>query len=738
MSEQHAPGDALCALAAAHGIMLAYHDVRGRYCEASDATLRALLAAMHVDVQDDDAIRRSLDATRSEAADQRLPALTVVRTHARPWRVQTQLHRSVAAKELSWRIRTEAGADELCRLAPQHVELPEAGGPDSEPGTTVVLQVPAELPEGYHTITLVGDGSPIATGTLAVAPARCYRPASLRDGRRAWGIAAQLYSVRSARNWGIGDFTDLGELGAVAGTAGAEFVGINPLHALFPERPAHTSPYSPSSRLFLNVLYIDVEAVPEFATCQQARDRTQSPGFKAALGSLRAADCVDYAGVAALKLPILQLLFDQSRRDARAAPTAASTAFAKFKDAGGAALRRQALFDAVQAHLHAGNAGVWGWPAWPAPLRDPAAAAVAQFAREHMHAVEFYLWLQWQAASQRAAAAARARDAGLGIGLYTDLAVSIDRGGAESWAEQDLYAVAASVGAPPDIFNPRGQDWGLPPLIPRRLREAGYQPFIDTLRANMRDAGALRIDHIMALRRLYWVPAGTAASEGAYVRYPFEDLLGLLALESHRQRCVVIGEDLGTVPDEVRAALATNDILSYRVLFFERDGDGAFRPPAAYPESALAVASTHDLPTLAGWWNGDDIRLRAALLPDAGMSGEALLEERSQDSARLLAALERAGRLPENVRLDARSLPVLTPALADAIEAFIAEAPSALMSVQLEDVFAVREQANLPGTIDEHPNWRHKLPVALEAMRDDVSWNRLATILRTARGRRMP
>ena len=737
MSEKHSPGDALCALAAAHGIMLAYHDVRGRYCEASDSTLRALLTAMHVDVSSANAIRRSLDAARSEVPEERLPALTVVRTHARPWRVHTRLHRGIAARNPSWRIRTEDGTEEECRLAPQHIEFPEAGG-GGEPGTTLVLQVPVELPEGYHTLTLLGDGEPVATGTLAVAPARCYRPPSLRDGGRAWGLSAQLYGLRSAGNWGIGDFTDLGNLGAAAGADGADFVGVNPLHALFPERPAHASPYSPSSRLFLNVLYIDVEAVPEFTDCPVAQAGTQAPTFKAALASLRDADLVDHAGVAALKLPVLEALFAKACRDAEAAPTAASLAFAAFKRAGGESLYRHALFDALQAHLRARDAGVWGWPAWPAELRDPAASAVLEFARDHAHEVEFYLWLQWQAAVQRAAAAARARAGGLRIGLYTDLAVSIDRGGAESWAEQDLYAVAASVGAPPDIFNPRGQDWGLPPLIPHRLREAGYQPFIDTLRANMRDAGALRIDHIMALHRLYWVPPGTAASEGAYVRYPFEDLLGILALESQRHRCIVIGEDLGTVPDEVRAALEANDILSYRVLWFEREGDGSFKPPSAYPEAALAVVSTHDLPTLAGWWNGDDIRLRESLFPAAGTSIEALLDERAQDRHRLLDALRRAGQLrdsPGNVPPDRSAM---TPALADAIEAFLATVPCTLMAVQLEDIFAVREQANLPGTIDEHPNWRRKLPLAVEAMRNDASWRALVAGLRAARGRRTP
>jgi (1->4)-alpha-D-glucan 1-alpha-D-glucosylmutase len=291
------------------------------------------------------------------------------------------------------------------------------------------------------------------------------------------------------------------------------------------------------------------------------------------------------------------------------------------------------------------------------------------------------------------------------------------------------------VGAPPDAFSPRGQDWGLPPLVPGRLRDAAYAPFLATLRANMRHAGALRIDHVMGLMRLFWIPAGATPAEGAYVHYPFDDLLGLLALESHRHRCLVIGEDLGTVPDEVRRALADNDILSYRVLLFEREHGGAFRPPASYPAPALVTASTHDLPTLAGWWEGHDIVLRAEHgLIASEVDRDVQLAERARDRQCLLDALAQAGVLPAEVAPDAQAQPRMTDELADAVQTFIAQTPSILALVQLEDTCGVREQANLPGTVEGHPNWRRKLPLTLGALAADARFRALVERLRATRG----
>jgi (1->4)-alpha-D-glucan 1-alpha-D-glucosylmutase len=722
-------------LAAVYGIAADYHDAWGRLHHVPDDVLRALLRAMRVDAASESQIADALAELARAKCRQCLAPMSVVRAGARPWSLRVHLPAQVAQSALEWRVRTEDAA-ELRHASPA---VARVFAPRGEPCVALDVALDVPLPNGYHDIALYANRERVAHGVLAVAPPACYRPVPLRNGGRAWGVALQLYGVRSARNWGIGDFTDLAEVVAQWGAEGADVVGVNPLHALFPHNPAHASPYSPSSRIFQNVLYLDVEAIAEFAHCREARERVASPPFQHALRALREAPLVDYPGVAALKMPVLEMLYAQARADARTANTARWSAFDAFRTMGGEALRRQAIFDALQAHFFARDAAILGWPAWPPEYRDPAAPAITAFADEHADRIDFFAWLQWQADLQRAAVAERARRSGLAIGLYTDLAVSVDRGGAEAWAQQHLYAVSASVGAPPDIFNVAGQDWGLPPMIPQCLRDAAYAPFIATLRANMRSAGALRIDHVMGLLRLYWVPSGATPADGAYVRYPLADLLGLLALESERQQCLVIGEDLGTVPDEVRAALAANDVLSYRVLLFERDAAGNFNAPSQYPEAALATASTHDLPTLAGWWAGHDIALRAThghLGPQADL--DAPMAARIADRGQLLAALDRAGLLPEGTPLDPRAVPALTPALAIALQQFLARTPSALLAVQPEDTFGAIEQANLPGTTTQHPNWRRKLPVALDEVTADGRLHALAQRIAAERPRLRP
>ncbi len=559
---------------------------------------------------------------------------------------------------------------------------------------------------------------------LPASPERCYQPAALGAGKRLWGLTVQLYGVRSQRNWGMGDFTDLRNLLEFTAAAGGDVVGVNPLHALFPDNPAHISPYSPSHRGFLNVLYIDVEAVPEFADCAAAQRRLASADFQARLQFLRATDVVNHVGVAQAKFEILALLFEQFRL----AGGKRGKAFAGWRKQQGNALERHARYEALQAHFRKLDANCWGWPAWPAAYHDPDAPAVATFAREQADAVSYYAWLQWQADTQLAAAAAHATARGMDIGIYQDLAVGANPGGSEAWSWQGIFATGANTGAPPDELNLLGQDWGLPPFVPHRLRDAAYAPFIDVLRANMQHAGALRIDHVMGLMRLFWVPADTLASEGAYVHYPFEDLLGLVAQESVRNDCLVIGEDLGTVPDGFRERLFDAGVLSYHPLIFERYPDGQFRLPADMPQQALVAASTHDLPTLAGFWRGIDLDVRTQLLQfPSDELRQRLIAERGWDRGRLLWALERENLLPAGVSKEPAALPELTADLIAAINAYLARSPAQLMVLQPEDLLGLTEQINVPGTLEhQHPNWQRKLPLPLEAWGKDV---RIAAIL---------
>ncbi|HSD00698.1 MAG TPA: 4-alpha-glucanotransferase [Casimicrobiaceae bacterium] len=726
--------EALRRLASAFDVALEYHDIWGHARRADDSALRAILAAMGVDVRGPESIataQREIDTARWR---ERIAPMTVVRAHE-PCGIRLHLPADALVSPLALRIVDEVGTEVTVPVDTSKLGMAEETTLDGARWCAFDVKVDVAIPLGYHDVTVhAAHGTAMAKGRLAVAPSACYRPRGLRAGGRVFGGAVQLYGVRSSRNWGIGDFTDLANLLGQWAGVGAGVVGVSPLHALFPQRPAHASPYSPSSRIFLNVLYLDVEAVPGFARYERARGLVASSAFRDELDALRATPLVDYPRVAAAKLAALEMLHAQARGD----PDEHASRWKEFRTfcaARGEALRRHALFDALQEHFVRADPSIWGWPAWPAEYRNPQSDAVARFAEEHGERVEFFAWLQWQADIQRDAVAQRARRLDLAVGVYADLAVSIDRGGAESWATQDLYAAGASVGAPPDAFNVEGQDWGLPPMIPRRLREAAYEPFIATLRANMRGAGALRIDHVMGLFRLFWVPQGTKPAEGAYVRYPSDAMLGLLALESHRHRCLVIGEDLGTVPHEVRGALARNDILSYRVLLFERGTEGEFKAPKSYPEAALAVASTHDLPTLAGWWEGRDIHLRA----DHGQLGarpdvRAAMDERVRDRGRLLAALDREGLLPDAILLDGAAVVSLTPELCVAVQRFLARTPAALMVMQAEDVYGVTEQVNLPGTTDAHPNWRRKLPVALEAQGIDGRLRRLAACVSRERG----
>jgi (1->4)-alpha-D-glucan 1-alpha-D-glucosylmutase len=712
----------LLRLCQRHGIGLEYHDIWGKRRVVPEHGLRALLRAMGVEAGDAQQVQDSLradDVAQAALAQRPLPPVAVFWLDSAPWELVVQA--GAGEGRLQWQLSEEGGALHRGLVEDLHIALP------------------AGLPAGYHRLDLRqerdaaagaagAEGRLLSSTLVLVAPRRCYLPPLLQEGRRVWGPAVQLYALRSARNWGIGDFTDLAEVLRWCGRVGAALAGLNPLHALYPHNPGHASPYAPSSRRFLDVLYIDVEAVPEYAECAAVRSRVAEADFQQRLQELRARELVDYDGVAAAKLPQLEALYAEFRRGQLGrVPGARGRAFRAFQAAAGVPLRQHALFEALQEHFFALDGAVWGWPQWPYAYRDPAAPEVARFLEEHLERVEYFEYLQWQAETQLAAAGRTALEQRLGVGLYQDLAVSIDRGGAEAWAAQDLYAQGASAGCPPDDFNLHGQDWGLLPLLPERLHARAYAPFIATLRANMRHAGALRIDHVMGLARLFWVPRGDQPDAGAYVAYPFEHLLAIVTLESQRNRCMVIGEDLGTVTDEVRHAMDASGLLSYRVLYFSRGHDGQFLAPRDFPQEALVTSATHDLATLAGFWEGRDLELRKGLrLFPSDVVEVQQFEERKRDGGRLLNALQAEALLPAEVGAEPRWPLPMTPRLAFAVQEYLARAPARVLVVQLEDIFGCRDQVNLPGTVDEYPNWRRKLPVALEHWAQDGRFEDLA------------
>lgn len=567
------------------------------------------------------------------------------------------------------------------------------------------------------------------TGTFGDAEHRpslaCMLPEGAAAPRR-WGVTCQLYALRSARSLGIGDFQDLGHLAEIAAAEGASFVGVNPLHALFLSDAGRYSPYSPSTRRFLNPFYLAIDALPGGAQAIERARRETPESFEPLDG-----DLVDYGAMGALKHRLLRVVYEAARDG-----LAADEDFRAYLEKGGDALRDFALFEAISADMR-GQGGSAGWHAWPDAFHKRSSEAVRAFEAENAEAVRFHEWLQFQCDRQLGEAQRRARGAGMAIGLYLDFAVGVSPDGAETWADPDLTVREARVGSPPDMFNSDGQDWGLAPLSPRALAERNYAPLSSAYAALMEHAGAIRIDHAMGLARLWWIPETARSGGGGYVRYPLGAMVDAVARVSQDMRCMVIGEDLGTVPEGFRDVMHDANILAYKVLYFERWDDGLFKSIDQYPERSLACISTHDLATLAGWWRGADIRLRS----ETGRQDEAAtardLKGRARDRRTLLAALDHEGLLPPEWMAAARGeseLPAdLGLELALAIHRFGARTGSMLFAVQVEDMVMAERQPNLPGTMDEYPNWRIRSEVTLEDLGADTRFQAMARAMRQER-----
>ena len=568
---------------------------------------------------------------------------------------------------------------------------------------------PAYPPLGYHQLHLtvtIGGRERSSEQTLIIVPPRCVQPPEKLGDRRAFGVVANLYTVRSDRNWGVGDLSDLRQLVQWMGEIGGAFVGVNPLHALA-NRGKDISPYSPVSRLFRNPIYIDVEAIPELHVAPRIAARIDHPEFEAELSELRENPQVQYEAVMALKMPVLEELHRVFVDRERAAGSTRSAAYDDFMKTQEPELTGFATFTAIAESLDE-----WNWREWPQELQDARSDAVQRFQREHAQRIDLHRWIQFELDRQLGDAANAGRRAGLPIGLYQDLAIGTSPTGADSWSQPKLFIHKASIGAPPDPYSASGQNWGLPPIDPRALRRDRYRYFIRLVRSGFRHAGALRIDHVMGLFRLFWIPEGLTGKEGAYVAYPSDDLLGILALESVRHNALVVGEDLGTVPNDVPPALERWGVLSSKVLYFERDKRG-FRPSAKYAPLSLATANTHDMATLAGFWAARDIEQRARV---GLIEGEAALEEardgREHDKQALLVRLAREGVLED------AAAPNDPAVLRGAIHEFLCRTPAALVGLALDDLAGELDAVNLPGVgPDQHPSWKRKMGMTIDDMR---------------------
>src|SRR3954468_25065190 len=560
-----------------------------------------------------------------------------------------------------------------------------------------VIAWPAGLPLGYHRLTLTDAAGVTEEVPMIVAPERAFGG----DFDRGWLLAVQLYSIRSGRNWGIGDFTDLADLVRLAKQLGADGVGLNPLHVLFDDQPSDCSPYSPNSRLFLNPLYIDVEAIPEYST-----DLVSQAAATAA--RLREGDRVAYADVAALKWLGLRAAFDSF---VTAASATRRREFDAFRAARAPLLSRFACFEVLR---HRYSAPWWEWPPdWEQP--DEAKCAGLRNGADK-NDVAFVEFVEWTADAQLRAAKELAGELGMRVGLYLDVAVGVQSNGFDAWNEQGAISRHLAVGAPPDVLNTIGQDWGLAGFNAGGLEAQSFVPFADMLAASMRHSGAIRLDHVLGLKRLYLVPRGFKPDNGAYVQMPFEALLATVARESAAHKCIVIGEDLGTVPEGFRETMQDFGIWSYLVMMFERDDAGHFRPVDHYRPNALVTLNTHDLSTYAGWRSFSDLRMKRSLGLDPGENDQA-----RWDALGLLDEILRANGIRAN---DVYS-----------VLAFLSRTPSRLLAVSLEDLLGVIDQPNIPGTIDEHPNWRQRLPVTLDKIASKVD---LAALKAATRERSLP
>lgn len=673
---------ALRDLAEAAGIATRWRDVHGETHAVAPGTLRAVLAALGLPPGVADA-----RALLAEAAAQPPPLLTVP---AGPDGVAIPGARPGHRFQLA----LENGDTREGRL---------------ETGLGGEARVPALDVPGYHRLTL--DAGQL---TLAVSSGRCPSLAELgaarHRGAAPWGLAVQIASLRRAGDGGIGDFGGVAAFAGAAARHGAAALAVSPAHALFAADPAKYGPYAPSTRLMLNALLADPEAA--LGTLPEGPPDAGAP-------------LIDWPAAARRKRDRLRTLF---------ANAADHPGFVAFRNEAGQALEQHARFEALHAQFYGADPARWHWRDWPEGFRTPDGAGVAQFAREQPGEVAFHAFCQWIADESRGAAQRAARDAGMPIGLIADLAVGTDGGGSHAWSRQAEILPGLTVGAPPDVFSPLGQDWGLTAFSPLAMAAGGFAAFLEMLRAGLRHAGGIRVDHAMGLQRLWVVPQGAGPAEGAYLHYPVEDLVRLLALEAQRHRALVIGEDLGTLPEGFHDRMARAGILGMRVMWFEQQQDGAFRPPRAWSREAVAMTTTHDLPTVRGWWEGRDIawRERLGLFPNAEVARQEQAR-RTREREGLWQAMRDSGAAQGEAPPADDAAPVV-----EAAPAHLGAAACALAILPAEDVLGEAEQPNLPGTIDTYPNWCRRLPGSAAMLLDAPEAAQRLAALAAARRRPDP
>lgn len=680
-----APSAALVELAHAHGVATDFHDWLGAHTVISDTTLRTILGALGVDASSEEAVAASLADAQNRPWRRTLPATVVCREGWTPWVLAHVPHGG--AVRLTVELE-DGGTREVAQVErwvePRVVDGREIG--------EAMFELPGDLPTGWHRIVAHLDQAPVAEGTeaatLVVTPQRLELPEVVRHGG-VTGLMTQIYQVRSAQSWGVGDLGDLGELASWAATdLGAEFVLVNPLHAAEPIAPMEESPYLPTTRRFVNPIYLRVSDIPEAERLDDA-GRARVDALAESVRVHNTSDTIDRDTAWAAKREALGIIHALGLEGRRARD------FERFREREGEGLTTFATWCALAEHH-----GL-PWTQWPAELHDPSSAAVAEFAAAQQELVQFHMWLQWLLDRQLGEVQREAKDAGMSLGIVHDLAVGVHPHGADSWGLADALATGVTVGAPPDQFNQLGQNWSQPPWHPERLAELGYAPFRDMVRTVLRDSGGIRVDHVIGLFRLWWIPQGEGLTpaDGTYVTYDHEALIGILCLEAQRAGAVVIGEDLGVVPANARDYLHERGVLGTSIMWFENTDD-APTPPEDYRELCLSSVTTHDLPPTAGFLALEHVAIRERL----GLLTRPVEEERAHEErsiATVRDALVARGWLEPGAGI---------PSVIEAMHRWIGHTPSVLRAVSLSDVVGDRRAINQPGTEDEYPNWR--LPLA--------------------------
>ena len=675
-------------LAKAAGLSIDWVDADGNDQTVKPEVLRAVLNGLGLPADSDDDIERSLEKLDAgEGAASVPPMLTV--DQSTPLDLSQYFEPSARySLTLEDGNQQEGALDERARLA--GIEQP-----------------------GYYQLSIAGQHL-----TLAVAPTACPSVEEVA-GPGAWGLTVQLYGLRRPGDGGLGDTQALEEVARNAAAHGADALGISPLHAMFPGNSGQYSPYSPSSRLFFNILHSAPGAVLGEEPLRMA---IESCGLGEELQRLEQLELIDWDAVSSARQCLLRKLYD----DFATGSNPQQADFDSFREKGGEALENHCRFEALHAALLGPEGHPQHWRDWPEQYRTPESPAVEQFAQEHADEVSYYAFCQWLITCGLERAQTAARSAGMKIGLISDLAVGADGGGSQAWSRQDEVLASLSVGAPPDILNRKGQSWGISAFSPWGLKAHGYRAFIEMVRANLAHAGGMRIDHVMGLMRLWVMPEGAGPTEGAYLNYPFDDLLRLLSLEAWRRNAVILGEDLGTVPDGLREKLAARKLLGMRVLFFERDNNGTFNSPKEWPSSAISTSTTHDLPTISGWWNAHDIDWRIRVGQHREDERPAQLEERERERAGLLRLLR---EYAPSIEGDLTEPDVLT----DACAVFLGRTPAPLVLFPVEDALCLLEQPNMPGIVDTHPNWRRRYPKESATLLDDPACSHRLEMLSKAR-----